>query len=266
MNTPVRSPADVFVARDGKENEMKDLFSQHASGYAAFRPTYPEALYDFVLKQVKERHTAWDCGTGNGQVARDLAKYFDKVFATDSSIKQLENAATADNIQYSLAPAEKTSFPDASFDLITVGQAIHWFNIAAFNCEAMRVAKPGGVIAVWGYSLLSVDPPINALIAHFYKNIVGAYWDPERKLVDEQYKTIPFPFDEIPSPEFSYSFQWSLPELQGYLRTWSAVQKYINHKGVNPVMKLVEEIQPLWKGERMEVRFQLFVRCGRIRA
>lgn len=243
---------------------MKDLFSQHAAGYAAFRPTYPKTLYDFVLAQVADNRAAWDCGTGNGQVARDLARYFQKVYATDSSTKQLENAATADNIQYSLAPAEKTSFPDFTFDLVTVGQAIHWFNIPEFYKEAIRVAKPGAVIAVWGYSLLSVTPAIDQLVFDFYKNVIGPYWDPERKLVDEQYSTIPFPFEEIPTPEFSFSFQWTLAELQGYLTTWSAVQKYINAHGINPVEKLVQQIRPLWKAEEMEVRFPLFLRCGRI--
>lgn len=249
----------------GKENDMKDLFSQHAAGYAAFRPTYPEALYDFVLEHVKERHAAWDCGTGNGQVAGDLAKHFAKVFATDTSLKQLENAAPAPNIQYVQAPAESTAFPDNSFDLVTVGQAIHWFNIPAFCREAVRVAKPGAVMAVWGYGLLSVNEEIDRLIADFYRNIVGSYWDPERKLVDEHYRTIPFPFEEIPAPSFSFSFQWTPAALQGYLTTWSAVQKYINDRGVNPVHKLMEEIMPLWKGERMEVRFPLFLRCGRIK-
>lgn len=243
---------------------MKDLFSQHAAGYAAFRPTYPKALYDFVLKQVKNRDVAWDCATGNGQVARDLAKYFEKVSATDSSAKQLENAVPSGNIQYSLASAERTSFPDSSFDLITVGQAIHWFDIPRFYEEVFRVARPGAVIAVWGYSLLSVNSAMDAIISGFYKNIIGSYWDPERKLVDEQYKTIPFPFQEIAAPEFTFSFQWTLAELQGYLTTWSAVQKYIKARGANPVEKLIEQVRPLWKNEKMEVRFPLFLRCGRI--
>jgi ubiquinone/menaquinone biosynthesis C-methylase UbiE len=244
---------------------MKDLFSKNAAGYATFRPTYPEVLYDFIMMQVKARKAAWDCGTGNGQVARDLAKYFEKVCATDSSTRQLENAATADNIQYSLAPADKTSFPEATFDLITAGQAIHWFNIPGFYKEAARVAKPNAVIAVWGYSLLSILPTIDVLISDFYRNLIGPYWDAERKLVDEHYRTIPFPFEEIPSPVFSFSIDWTLAELQGYLTTWSAVQKYILAHDVNPVEKLAEQIRPHWKGNRMTANFPLFVRCGRIR-
>jgi ubiquinone/menaquinone biosynthesis C-methylase UbiE len=197
-------------------------------------------------------------------VARDLAAYFVKVYATDSSMKQLEHAPAAANVQYSQAPAEKTSFPDSMFDLITVGQAIHWFNIQEFYKEAIRVARPGAVLAVWGYSLLSVNPRIDEMVLDFYTKIIGPYWDPERRLIDEHYRTIPFPFEEIQSPGFSFSFDWTLAELHGYLTTWSAVQKYIKANGANPVNALVEKIRPFWVKERMTVTFPLFLRCGRI--
>src|SRR5258706_5142103 len=128
----------------------KDLFSSHASQYAAFRPTFPEELYDFVFSQVKNFDAAWDAGTGNGQVARDLSKKFKNVFATDISQKQIENAARAENICYSLA-GETTSFPENSLDLICVAQAIHWFDRDKFYADVTRVAKSKATIAVWGY-------------------------------------------------------------------------------------------------------------------
>ncbi len=239
----------------------KDLFSNHAQDYATFRPTYPKELYDFIFSHVEEFELAWDAGTGNGQVARDLSKHFRKVLATDISAKQIENAFYTENIFY-YQVGETTSFPKDSFDLICVAQAIHWFDRDRFYGEVNRVAKPGAIIVVWGYGLLSVDPEIDLLIHDFYVNIVGPYWDKERNLIDEQYKTISFPFREIETPEFSFSLLWTLGELQGYLTTWSSVQKFMKAKNFNPVEKLIAQIQPKWKSDKMKINFPFFVRAG----
>lgn len=242
----------------------KDLFSDSSKQYASFRPTYPAELYDFILKQVKRPRVAWDCACGNGQVARDLADRFEKVYATDQSQSQIDNAHKKQNIVYSVCPAEKTPFNDQQFDLITVGQAIHWFDIALFFDEVRRVSKPGAVVAVWGYSLLSVDHGIDLIINHFYTSVIGPYWDAERKLVDERYRTIDFPLTRIDVPPFDFSFNWTLDELRGYLNTWSAVRKYINQNHVNPVDKVVDQLSPLWGTERKKVSFPLFVRMGKV--
>ncbi|MFZ6002107.1 MAG: class I SAM-dependent methyltransferase [Bacteroidota bacterium] len=243
---------------------MKDRFSQHASQYAAFRPTYPKALYDFVLSHVPKKTTAWDVGCGNGQVTRDLAPRFDNVFATDISEKQIANAPRFPNVTYSTCKAEQTPFADNTFDLITVGQALHWFPIADFFQEATRVGKRGAVIAVWGYSLLHVDSSFDTHIVSFYKNKVGPYWDAERKLVDEHYQTITFPFREISSPPFEFSFRWTFDEFIGYITTWSSVQKYIKERNENPVDELAANIAPLWGNDSRTVIFPLFLRIGTI--
>lgn len=241
----------------------KDLFSSHASQYAAFRPTYPKELYDFIFSQLKNTDAAWDAGTGNGQVARDLSKRFKKVYATDISDKQIENATVAENILYSVA-GEITLFPEKSFDLICVAQAIHWFNREKFYEEVKRAAKADALLAVWGYGLLSIDSEIDKHIKDFYVNIVGPYWDKERKLIDEEYKTIAFPFKEIGSPSFEFSFQWALPELHGYLTTWSAVQKFMKANGFNPVDNLIQKILPLWSTGKKQIRFPLFTRIATV--
>ncbi len=242
----------------------KDRFSSQSKSYATFRPTYPASLYDFIMSQVPSNKLAWDCGCGNGQVARDLATRFEKVFATDISAGQLQNAVKKDNIVYSITPAENTSFADWQFDLVTVGQALHWFNIPAFFHEAHRVLKPNGVIAVWGYSLLKVEKKIDAELNHFYTKIIGPYWDKERKLVDDQYKTIDFPFQAIEVPEFEFSFEWTIEELQGYISTWSSVQKYITQNQSDPVEPLIGRVRPLWGSGRKKVSFPLFVRMGKV--
>ncbi len=242
----------------------KDLFSGHAKEYAAFRPVYPKALYDFIFKQVKNFDSAWDCGTGNGQVARVLATRFRDVHATDISKKQLENAWQEKNIQYHLCGAEKTNFSNHTFDLITVGQAIHWFDLDKFYHEVDRVSKDGCVLAAFGYSPVRFTKTFNELLDHFYYHIIYEYWDTERKMVEDHYQSLKFPFEEIASPDFTISLSWTLDDLYGYLSTWSSVQKFIQLKAYNPLDEFMEKAKPLWRTERESVYFPLFLRLGRV--
>ena len=55
---------------------MKDNFSKQSSLYAQFRPAYPKELFQFLLPLVPAKNAAWDCGTGNGQVAVKLSRLF----------------------------------------------------------------------------------------------------------------------------------------------------------------------------------------------
>jgi hypothetical protein len=245
--------------------ETKDYFSGHSKIYAAFRPSYPQDLYDFIFPYVKNKVTAWDCATGNGQVAKILSLYFEKVFATDISEQQLKNAHHADNIIYSASSAEHTSFDENQFDLITVGQALHWFNVDAFNKEVNRVGKDKSIIAVWGYSNCKIDNTIDKIFSDFYNNVVGPYWDSARRSVEEEYKNIPFPFEQIPSPTFQIKVEWNLDQFTGYLTSWSATQKYIKVNQRNPVDLVKEKLKTHWTVEEMKtVIFPVFLRLGRI--
>ncbi|MCD9017283.1 class I SAM-dependent methyltransferase [Parachryseolinea silvisoli] len=245
--------------------EHKDYFSGHAKVYAAFRPAYPVALYDFIFRHLPQRRRAWDCATGNGQVARHLAQHFQHVDATDISQQQLDNAYRADNITYSVAPAEKSGFADGRFDLITVAQALHWFDTHAFYQEVRRTGAPGGLLAVWGYASLRIEPFVDEIITDFYSRIVGPYWDDARRLVEERYLTIPFPFPEIPSPGFHIDVVWTLDHLAGYLESWSATQKYTRATGINPVPELCGRLRAYWsENDTKTVRFPIFLRLGEI--
>jgi len=241
---------------------MKDYFSSQSKLYATFRPTYPKELYEFIFQFVTEKKVAWDCATGNGQVANYLSTHFHEVYATDISQQQLDQATKQNNIFYSLCPAEKTVFQENQFDLITVAQALHWFDRDAFYNEAIRAGKPGSLLAVWGYALLYIEPIIDEIIMDYYNHSVGPYWDNARKLVEEQYKTISFPFEEIHPPPFSIKVQWTLNQLSGYLSSWSATQKYIREKGQDPVSPFIKRLTKYWTKPDMTVTFPLFARVG----
>lgn len=245
---------------------MKDNFSSHASIYARFRPLYPPELYHFLLSLVTDKNLAWDCGCGNGQVAGVLADFFETVEATDISQKQLDEAVQKLNINYNLAAAEKSLLADNSVDLVTVGQAIHWFKFDEFYAEVNRVCKPDSVIAVWCYSLLVVNKEVDRLIKHLYADTLGEYWDEERNYVDEHYQTIPFPFKEIESSEFSIRVLWTYDHLIGYLNSWSAVQKYIRENNQNPIKKISSQLKQAWgDNENLDITFPLYIRVGRVK-
>jgi ubiquinone/menaquinone biosynthesis C-methylase UbiE len=246
----------------------KDLFSKQAATYARYRPSYPDELIEYIISFVKEKNTAWDCATGNGQAAVLLAKHFTHVFATDSSEKQVGLAEQKENITYGVGKAEETNFPDNTFDLITVAQAYHWFQFTSFEKEVKRIAKKGAVVAVWGYNIPQCNhQPINQLIQHFYKETVGCYWDAERKYVDDAYTTVPFNFDPLPAKAFAITVTWNKDDLPGYLNSWSSVQHFIKANQYNPVDQLAAQLQTLWPDETDTIQFSfpVFMRIGIVR-
>ena len=245
---------------------FKDHFSGHAASYAAFRPGYPPELFDFVASLTPGRELAWDCATGNGQAAVPLAGIFARVVATDASQQQLDNATPHPRIEYRVAPAESSGLPDASVDLLTVAQAVHWFDFDRFYAEARRVLAPGGAIALWTYNLLRGTPEISALVDRLAREISGAYWPPERRWVDEEYRTLPFPLPEVPSPTFEHTETWDLPRLVAYLRTWSANVRYQAATGKDPIAQIAPELETAW-GDPAEPRvltWPIFMRAGKV--
>ncbi len=225
---------------------FKDHFSGHAADYAQFRPHYPAELFEYLASIAPNREFVWDCATGNGQAAVALAEFFRRVIATDASEKQIANATKHPRVEYRVVSAEANGLEANSVALITVAQALHWFDLAKFFAEAGRVLQPRGVLAVWTYNLFCVTPEINGLVEYFYRETVGPYWDFERTLVETGYGTVDFPFAKIESPDFQMTANWSLDQALGYLRTWSATKAFIKQRGFDPVDSLGERFRELW--------------------
>ena len=247
---------------------FKDHFSGHASSYASSRPGYPRDLVATVARLPREHRLALDCGTGNGQAAIGLAQYFDRVIATDPSAAQLAHATPHPNVEYRVAPAEASGLPGGSVDLVTAAQAFHWFDFDRFFAEVQRVLAPGGAVALWTYNLARVEPAIDALMDRLAHEIAAAYWPPERRWVNEEYRTIPFPFEEVTFPPFAHQEEWNLEQYVAYLRTWSATARYIKEKGTDPVAEVWDELAAAW-GEPERVRrvvWPLYLRAGHVRS
>jgi SAM-dependent methyltransferase len=196
-----------------------------------------------------------------------LPPYFDRIVATDASAAQLSAAPAHPKVSYHVAVAENSGLADASVNLVTVAQAAHWLDLEGFYEEVRRVLVPKGIIAIWCYGLHRIDARIDGAIGVFYRDVIGSYWPPQRTLIEDGYRTIPFPFDEASPPAFEMVARWTLPQLLGYLRTWSAVDRYRTANGVDPVVALEKELIPLWRddGHQRRVTWPLAVRVGQVR-
>ncbi|MEO9295869.1 MAG: class I SAM-dependent methyltransferase [Nitrososphaera sp.] len=248
---------------------FKDLFSKQSKEYAASRPTYPKELFGFLASLVQKRELAWDCATGSGQAAAFLGGYFEQVIASDASAKQIENARAGPNVRFAVFSAEKADeLPDASVDLITVAQALHWFRFDDFYREVRRVSKKGGVVVAWAYGHHSAGPEVDRVSQHFFKDVIGRYWPAEIRYIENRYEDIPFPFAQIASPKFQIELEWSLRDLVGYLYTWSSVQRYIDENGSDPVETLYPDLKEAWEKdgafERKKVTWPIYLKVGRV--
>lgn len=242
---------------------MKDLFSHDSELYQQARPSYPKHVVQEVLKYVQEQHFAWDCGAGSGQFTQLLAPYFEHIVATDLSEKQLQSAPYFENVSYQVQVAEQTTFANQSFDLITVAQAIHWFDFERFYAEVYRTLKADGLFAVVGYGLIQVyDEQINEIVQKLYKQKLAGFWDEERRYIDEEYKTIPFPFKELSVAELSMNYHWTTKQLLQYLSTWSAVKHYQKQKSTDALAEVSSYLTDM--DQVLEIKFPIFLRLGKL--
>ncbi len=248
------------------EPDFRALFSRQAGAYAQFRPTYPPAWFDFLAGETVQHEAALDCATGSGQAVSGLGQRFRRVFAADPGLSQLAHRSAHPRAVYLAARAEQLPFGPACFDLVTAAQAAHWFDMDRFNAEARRVLRPGGIVAVWCYEMLHINPEIDAVVDRLYEEITGAYWSPRRSLIEAHYATLPFAFDEISPPEVSIETHWTLENLTGYLNSWSATQEFIRERGYNPLSLVQTELLAAW-GNPAEARtaiWPVYARVGRV--
>ncbi|WP_180028796.1 class I SAM-dependent methyltransferase [Acinetobacter sp. YH16032] len=252
---------------------MKDLFSDQSELYQQARPSYPQSVIDEIFKYVQNYEMAWDCGAGSGQFTRLLAPHFNPVIAMDLSEAQLQQAPAIDNVIYRIENAEHSNFKAQCFDLITVAQAIHWFDFELFFQEVYRTLKPQGVFAVIGYGLIEVEnEELQSCIEKLYHQVLKPYWESERHYIDLKYQTIPFPFEEIPTCEQHMHCKWRIDQLIDYLNTWSALKKYLkqNTQANNQATQILNQMSQYAltlnndTGHKFNIRFPIFLRIGKL--
>jgi SAM-dependent methyltransferase len=244
--------------------QWKDHFSHASDDYRRWRPVYPRELFAWLADVAPSKGLVWDCATGNGQAAVDAAEFFAHVVASDASAAQIAEAEAHPRVEYIVAPAERSALADRSADLVTVAQALHWFDVARFHDEVRRVLKPQGVIAEWGYQLADISAAIDPVVGRFSEVTVGPWWPPERAHIENGYADLPFAFPVIDAPAFSMHARWDLGRFLAYLGTWSSVAGYRRVNDRDPLPALREELEPLWGDGERDVVWPLKLRVGRV--
>jgi ubiquinone/menaquinone biosynthesis C-methylase UbiE len=242
-----------------------DHFSSVAQQYAQSRPTYPDALFGWLASCCAAHELAWDVGAGNGQASLALAGHFARVLATDLSAEQIAQAPTHERIEYRVAPAERSGLPEHGTDLVTVAQALHWFDLDPFYREVRRVLKPTGVFAAWSYGVLELDDPVvDAAVQHFYREVAGPHWPAGRRHVENGYADLAFPFKPLPPPPLWIRLQWDLAAFLGYVRSWSATARLRSQAGDAPLLAFEQQLAAAWgdPAAPREVRWPITMRAG----
>ena len=245
--------------------KFEDNFSAQSRQYARFRPQYPDGLYAYLASLAPERSLVWDCGTGSGQAAVSLAKHFVRVYATDASTEQIAHAYPHEKVEYHVENAEHVGLASGSTDLVTVAQAVNGFDFEKFHAEVKRVLKPGGVLALWTYGLPEISPRVYDALKRLYFDVLSGFWSERVRYVEEEYRTLPFPYEEIVPPAFVMDATWDRNQLMGFLDSWSGTQKYRQQKGRHPLEEIWDEVVDDWKdeAEKRSVRWNLYFRIGR---
>lgn len=241
-----------------------DHFSAHAGDYARFRPRYPAALVDFLADRAPGRALAWDCATGNGQAADALRVRFAHVVATDGSGDQLRSAMPLENVGYVTALAEDPPLAVHAVDVVAIAQALHWFEPARFWAAVRRVVRPQGLVAAWSYGRARIDPETDAIVEHYYRDVLGPYWPAETALVEKGYRDVDVPFERLATPEFHMEEDWTADQWLGYLGTWSASRRYLAERGENPLRRIDAALRDTFGGATRRVRWKLAVIAARV--
>lgn len=251
---------------------VKNLFARGFSPqYAKFRPAYPTPLVTRVLQDVVsvESALAIDVGCGTGQLSVALADRVARVVGVDVSAEQIAAATPRPNVEYRVGSAHELPVDGSALaDVICIAQTMHWLDPTLTFAECRRLLKPGGVVAVIGYSvcaLLNNDAADKALKRYHFE-VLGPHWHPNRWLLDDRYAFFDLAehgFDHCATVEFDDDRQMTLDEFIGYASTSSARATMIESGHADPLDDLRASIvAAIGDAETLTVRFPFFCKLG----
>lgn len=146
----------ILAERDLDALKPTERFSERVENYISYRPGYPDALFELMRREMKlaPASVIADVGCGSGLLARPLLERGGSVYGVEPNREMREAAGRLlkdfPNFHSVEGTAEATTLSDSSVDLITAGQAFHWFEMERAGAEFRRILKPGGYVAlVW---------------------------------------------------------------------------------------------------------------------
>lgn len=241
-----------------------NTFNQESDKYLLYRPKYPKELYELIKSVTRNHNTVWDCACGNGQISIDISEYFTLVEGSDINENQILNATKRKNINYSVQNSESTNYMNDYFDVVCVGQALHWFCSDKFFDEVKRVLKKDGFFFCWGYSFFKISNELDEIIEKEFFKVIDSFWSDKNRVLHDKYSNIDFPFEKIEIPVIKMIEHWNLNQLMAYLNTWSAV-KICNEKNNIDIVDLLEnKLVNYWnESEIKKIEMEFFVYGGK---
>ncbi|WP_304324306.1 class I SAM-dependent methyltransferase [Corynebacterium frankenforstense] len=232
--------------------------------YATFRPDYPAELSGRLAEAAPGRGLAVDVGCGTGQLTARLAEHFQLTVGLDPATTQVRHGTGA--ARYVAAAAEQLPLPGSCADLITVAQAAHWVDLPGFFAEAGRIAKPAAPVALVSYGVAEPGPgtPVAEAFREFYYGPFHRFWDPRRRLVEENLRSVEVPLERTFREDSHLVREMDLHGFAGYLGTWSALRT-AREEGEGALMDdFLGHLAQLWGDPATvrEVRWPLVVLGG----
>lgn len=253
-------------------SRFPDHFSDRAERYAAHRPSYPSELAAVLAALAPAGGLAWDAGCGPGRLTALLAAHFRRVIGTDASPAQLPGSGDlpADiegtgRPAYACALAEEAPIASGTADLVTAAQAAHWFELARFYDEVRRVARPRGVLGLVTYGPPTIEEGVDRVLDRYRYGVLTEHWPAQSRHVKERYASVPFPFEELPTPVLDLEERWTAVDFLGYAATWSGTRALEHAEGREPFERFTEALAEAWGGTECvrTVRWPLTVKAGR---
>jgi len=141
------------------EEDSKNRFSNRATYYAKSRPRYPEAILNFMEKELSltKASVVADIGSGTGILSELFLKHGNSVFGVEPNGEMRKTAeellAAYPNFKSKDGTAEATTLPATSVDFVTAAQSFHWFDPTKAREEFLRIMKTQGwVLLIWNTS------------------------------------------------------------------------------------------------------------------
>lgn len=200
-------------------------FGPVAPAYSAFRPSYPQRLYDLILVAVPpgRRRCAMDLGAGTGQSAWPLLQWFERVIAVEADPRMAAELRKAEpRIEVRVTSAEECQQPPESLDLITSATAFYWMDGARILANAAHWLRPGGALAAYRYHIQQGPPAVRTI---FDRELEGN-WMPFRhpRLLDHDYTSRTLaasPFAAFHTHTFGHVIPMTVADILGFIRSTS---------------------------------------------
>jgi SAM-dependent methyltransferase len=149
------SQSSILTETGMRSVDSTTRFSDRVADYSRYRPAYPDALLTVLQREIglSRSSIVADIGSGTGISSDLLLRIGCTVFAVEPNA-EMRKAAEArfgnePRFRSVAARAEATTLGDRSVDVVTAGQAFHWFAAREARAEFIRILRPGGTVALF---------------------------------------------------------------------------------------------------------------------